>query len=103
LALDKSGWNSQWKFIPYWDQKNVSLPEDIYTSIYQSPDKGKVLLVLMNTSGKDQDINLPMAFGKSTFKTATAIYPDQPVPVKNGIVQGLTIHHNNFRAFVLSN
>lgn len=100
-AMDSSGWNSDWKFIPYWQQKYFSLPQGVYASLYQSPDSKKVLLVIMNTSGKDQDLILPTALDKSTFTLAKAIYPNQPVTMQNAQINMLHIDNNNFRAILL--
>jgi hypothetical protein len=100
-AMDSSEWNSDWKFIPYWNQKYFSLPQGVYISLYQSPDSKKVLLVIMNTSGKDQEINLPLALDKSTFKTATALYPDQTLNVQNGRTSALHVANNDFCAVLL--
>ena len=49
-------------------------PPGVYASLYQSPDDGKVLLVLMNTSGKDQQIHLPMTLDKSTEHLNKCLY-----------------------------
>jgi hypothetical protein len=101
-AMDSSsGWNSDWKFIPYWNQKYFSLPQGVYTSLYQSPDSRKVLLVIMNTSGKDQEINLPLTLDKSTFTSAKAIYPSQPVNMQNAQINMLHLDNNDFRAILL--
>lgn len=100
-AMDSSGWNADWKFIPYWQQKYFSLPQGVYASLYQAPDGGKVLLVIMNTSGKDQDITLPMTLDKSTFKAARAVYPDQAIQELNGNTHALHIPDNSFRAILL--
>jgi hypothetical protein len=101
-AMDKTGWNANWTFIPYWHQKYFSLPQGVYASLYQSPDDGKVLLVLMNTSGKDQDINLPMTLDKSTFKTATAVYPDQILIAQNGKTGAIHIANDDFCSVLLA-
>src|SRR5690606_31384538 len=76
-SLDKTGWNSKWKFMPYWNQKSVALPQGVNASIYESPDGKKNVLVVMNTSGKDQRIELPNTSGKSAFSIAQEIYPDK--------------------------
>jgi hypothetical protein len=99
-AFDATGWNANWKFIPYWQQKYFSLPQGVYASLYQSPDDGKVLLVLMNTSGKDQEIDLPMALDKSTFTAAKAVYPEQKLNVQNGQI-AVNVGNNNFNAMLL--
>ena len=100
-AMDKTGWNANWKFTPYWHQKYFSLPEGVYASLYQSPDDGKVLLVLMNTSGKDQNLSLPTTLDKSTYKTAKAVYPDQMIKVLNGKTGTIHIADNDFAAMLL--
>lgn len=100
-AMDKTGWNANWTFIPYWQQKYFSLPQGVYASLYQSPDGGKVLLVLMNTSGKDQDISLPMTLGKSTFTASKAIYPDQTMGIQHGETGAIHIAHNDFCSVLL--
>ena len=100
-AMDSSGWNANWKFIPYWQQKYFSLPEGVYASLYQSPDDGKVLLVLMNTSGKDQDINLPMTLDKSTFTVAKAIYTNQTLKLQNRKTGAIHLANNDFCSVLL--
>src|SRR5690606_23263912 len=100
-SLDKIGWNSKWKVVPYWNQKVLSLPEGINASIYQSPDGKKDVLVVMNTSGKDQQIELPLALGRSTPAAAKAVYPAKPLSVKNGKITSLQIPHNNFQVLLL--
>jgi len=99
-AFDATGWNAKWKFIPYWQQTYFSLPQGVYTSLYQSPDSKKVLLVIMNTSGKDQEIDLPMALGKSTFTSVKTVYPTQELTVMNGMAT-INITNNHFTAFLL--
>jgi hypothetical protein len=98
--MDSTGWNSDWKFIPYWNQKYFSLPQGVYISLYQSPDSRKVLLVMMNTSGKDQEMNLPLTFGKSTFTSAKTVYPQQAPHIQDGKFN-VEISNNNFAAFLL--
>jgi len=100
-AFDATGWNSDWKFIPYWQQKYLSLPSNVYASLYQSPDGKKVVLVAMNTSGKDQEINLPATLGNSTFTSAKAVYPDRPVSLQNGKISNLPVHNNAFTVVLL--
>jgi hypothetical protein len=100
-AFDATGLNSQWSFTPYWRQEFISLPQGVYGSIYQSPDQQKMVLVLMNTSGQDQQIDIPLTLGKNTFKTAKAIYPDKPVNIEANKINALSIENNNFRAVVL--
>jgi len=97
-AIDATGLNGNWEFVPYWDQKYFSLPSGVYDSLYQSPDSKKVLLVIMNTSGKDQEINLPMALGKSTFTSAKAVYPEQSVMVQKNMLQNIQVKNNSFVA-----
>jgi hypothetical protein len=99
-AFDATGWDADWTFIPYWRQKYFSLPEGVYASLYQSPDSKKVLLVIMNTSGKEQQIDLTTALGKSTFTSAKAVYPDQTVGREKGTFNA-KIGNNNFAAFLL--
>jgi hypothetical protein len=101
-AIDATGLNGDWKFVPYWNQKYFSLPPGVYTSLYQSPDSKKVLLVIMNTSGNDQEINLPMALGKSTFTSAKAVYPEQPVMVQKNVLQNIQVGNNSFVALMIA-
>jgi hypothetical protein len=100
-AMDSSGWNAEWKFIPYWQQKYFSLPQGVYASLYRSPDDEKVLLVLMNTSGKEQEINLPMTLDKSTFTAAKALYPTQTLRVQNGKTGAIHLTDNSFCSVLL--
>ncbi len=100
-SLDKTGWNSSWKFVPYWNQQYFTLPQGINASVYESPDGKKNVLVVMNTSGKDQQIELPLALGKNTLRTAKAVYPDKPLSVRNGKITSLQIPNNNFQMVLL--
>ncbi len=103
-ALDKVGWTSAWTFVPYWHQTAFKLPEGVVASLYRSPDKSKVVVVVMNVSGKDQVVDLPLsgeAFKGGAFKNASAIYPDEPVRLEGAEVRGLRVKQNNFRAILL--
>jgi hypothetical protein len=55
----------------------------------------------MNTSGKDQDIDLPLVVGNETYKIAATVYPKLPVTVQDGKISALHITNNNFRAVVI--
>jgi hypothetical protein len=103
-ALDKAGWTSAWTFVPYWHQQAFKLPQGVVASFYVSPDKSKVVAVVMNVSDKDQTLDLPLSAGVlrgHSFNAASAIYPDEPVRLENNTVAGLSIKRNNFRAILL--
>jgi hypothetical protein len=100
-AFEATGRNADWSFTPYWHQKEISLPAGVYASTYQSPDQKKAVLVIMNTSGKDQDINVPLALNKNLFRTAQPVYPRLPVNVQNGTISALHLANNSFRAVLI--
>jgi hypothetical protein len=95
-ALDKTGWNSDWKFVPYWQQKYFSLPEGVYASIYQSPDANKNVMILMNTSGKDQAVSLSGTLGKSTFKDIKVLFPEA-----ESVAQNVEVPDNDFKIILM--
>ncbi|MCC7350900.1 MAG: hypothetical protein IT446_10045 [Phycisphaerales bacterium] len=104
LALDKAGLNSQWTFVPYWNQTYFKLPEGVNASLYLSPDKSRAIVVVMNVSGNDQSVDLPLTNGDIKtfgFTQATAIYPNQPVKVDGGAIHDLLVKQHNFLAILV--
>jgi len=95
-ALDKTGWNADWKFVPYWNRKYFQTPNGVYASIYQSPDSNKDVLIVMNTSGKDQQLSIPLTLDKSTFSTAKVLFPEAAP-----LTQTLEVPDNDFRIVLL--
>lgn len=100
-ALDATGLNGDWEFVPYWRQKYVELPEGVYASYYKSPKNDKVFAVLMNTSGEDREISLPMALDKITYASAKSAYPEQALESNKGIWKDIFIKNNSFVALSL--
>ncbi len=74
-ALDSTGLRADWTFVPYWHQKLISLPQNVYASIYQSPNRKAAVLVIMNTSGKEQQIHLPKNLAQDVFPHTRTVYP----------------------------
>ncbi len=99
-ALDKTGLNSTWSFEPYWRQKVFDLPQGVVASLYVSPDKSRAVVVVMNVSGKDQALDLPVTGQVGSFTNAAAVYPEAPIRLEGGAVRGLEVKNNNFRAIL---
>jgi hypothetical protein len=103
-ALDKTGWNSSWTFVPYWHQTKLNLPDSVKISSYVSPDKTKTVLIIFNDSDQDQSIDLPLssaAIGTKNPASADALYPDDTISVENKIIRRLQIKGKNFRAILV--
>jgi len=100
-AFDATGWNAKWNFTPYWKQQYFTLPEGVFASIYQSPDRKKALLVLMNTSGKELPVSLPASWQEDVFQKAKAVYPARAVSSQDGKINVPVLDNNSFQAILL--
>jgi hypothetical protein len=100
-ALDTTGWNAQWKFVPYWQQKFAVLPTGVNLSLYQSPGAERAVAIVMNTSGEEQNIEFPTVMKQANFKTAKVIYPLQDGSTPNAKSAALKIAANSFCAVLL--
>lgn len=89
--LDNTGLNATWKYTPYWRQKDFALPKGINASIYRSPDGKKDVVVVMNTSGKDQPVDLALPAARKGRAVVKTIYSAQAVSGK-----AVTIANNGF-------
>lgn len=95
-TLDVAGMDAKWSFTPYWQQKNLPLPNDVHASSYQSPDGKKNVLVVMNTSGKDQQVSLPISINGNAYKAAKVLYPDQLIQVQNGKTTAIPVANDGY-------
>lgn len=95
-----TGLTKDWLFVPYWKQDSIALPEGTYASAYQSPDKAKTLIVVMNTSRAEQAIALPLSLGGEKYEKVSAVYPTAKVDTKDEKLS-IRLSNNDFSMYLL--
>jgi hypothetical protein len=100
-AIEETGRNGDWSFVPYWHQKYFALPKGVYASIYRSPDLKKSLVILMNTSGSSQPIELPLQLGEERYSSTALVYPQSAPAARNTTTFSHTQENNSFQAILL--
>ena len=106
-AFDKNGLDSTFKYIAYWKQQVVKIPDNIKASFFVSPNKKKAFMIVMNFSWKDKIIDLkinPAKLEMKTINSAKMIYPEKTVNFVSGtVIEKTTIPGKNFRLYILEN
>ena len=78
-ALAKYHFDEDYRMIPYWSQKIVSLPDKVFASFYRNDKTQTVLMVLLNNNEDDRQLTLKMDWKALGFDDPQALQVDDPV------------------------
>jgi len=104
-AFDKNGLDSSWRYVGYWKQEAVKLPEDVKASFFVSPDKKQAFMIVMNFAGRNKKLDLKLAPEKigmaGRLRNAAMLYPAGNLQLAGNTLKSVTIPAKNFRLFLL--
>ncbi len=106
-TFDKNGLDSTFKYIGYWRQQVIKLPDNLKASFFVSPDKKKAFMIVMNFSWKDESIDLKINSAKLGMKTIDSVkmlYPEKRINLAPGTtIAKATIPGKNFCLYIFRN
>jgi hypothetical protein len=104
-AFYTNGLDTSYRFVGYWKQKAVDLPEDLKASFYVAPDGSQAFMVVMNVTDEDRTLDLgvnPGAIGLApTLSGAKVLYPSGEIAREGNVLEGVTVPAKNFRLILL--
>ncbi|MBI4024952.1 MAG: hypothetical protein HY360_08215 [Verrucomicrobia bacterium] len=78
-ALAKHHFDADYRMIPYWNQKVVSLPDKVFATFYRNDRSKTVLMVLLNNNDNDRQLTLKMDWKALGFDDPGQLKVDDPV------------------------
>jgi len=78
-ALIKYHFDEEYRMIPYWDQKVVSLPENVSSTFYRNRRTRTVLMVLLNNNDEQLELRLKVDWNALGFHDPARLKVDDPV------------------------
>ena len=75
-ALRRVGFDEEWTMVPYWRQEVVDLPDDVYATFYRRPDNRRAILILLNNTDRNLDLELTLDWRALGFEDSSAVRVD---------------------------
>ncbi len=106
FSFDEHGLTSDYHFIGYWEQDVLDLPENVRASFYESPDRDRTFMVLMNFSDREQTVDaraVLSAHGSGRRRKVTRVYPSGDENLSEDRLSSIDLPGNNFGVFLITN
>jgi hypothetical protein len=78
-VLRRYHYDERYRFIPYWNQQVVALPENVFASFFKDDASGITLMVLLNNNETDLALRLPLKWPELGYAGGQQITVDDAV------------------------
>jgi len=104
-ALRAVDWGDRYEMIPYWNQKVVSLPANMYATFYVDKEGGRALMIFLNNNETGGNLALDIKWSELGIGTPASLKVSNPVQKDRAEIKDgkLDFHYDraNSRFFVI--